>query len=779
MFKSFRSQLIAMLVFFLAMIQFISGTAILDTIKRDSINQAVKRIEVAKKVFQLSIDNRSKHLSVGVTLLASDFGFKTAVATQDAATIRSSLENNAQRVGADFGILLSPQGVSLNSTYDMVYGSDFTQLIKNNRRRRNINGFIEVDHKPYQLVLVPVKAPNVIAWVGMAFQMGNELAKEIKGITGLEVSFSSINNILEEEHLHEDHITTLEMDNIDAILAQFVREDLNADLTLFSQDNSYLTSAVKLDIEHQWAFLHLPYNSWIQNINEVTNRLIIIFSVILTLSILLSWFSARRLLKPIQVLVSKAKKMGRGEHVDIQAQAGEFGVLSKTLSGMQSRIEKREEELSFQASHDSLTGLRNRNAVEAFLSSHLNTQQGGVVLVNIRHFKDINNMMGFENGDILLCEFAQRLNLLITQDDVVARLAGDEFIVVFNSPFDEMTLTKMHHSLQQEFDISGSKVCLQICMGALFFNKQDDLTVNGIMRRVDISADEAKQSENGIAIYEQGQDESHRRTLSIIRDLPDSIASSQLFIVYQPKVNIQKRQCKNAEALIRWIHPSLGFISPVEFIPLLERSGNIQLITKWVIEEVCKQQSNWKLQDMDVQVAINLSALDLIDLSLPNYIKEMMDKYQVKAKQLAFEVTESSVMKDTKTVIHVLNALKKMGFKLSIDDFGTGQSSLAYLRDLPVDEVKIDRSFVHDIDVNESNALIVRTTIQLSHSFGFSVTAEGMENIEGLSILEDYGCETIQGYYFSKPLKSDEFLNWQSSFSYSADEWWLESSVEK
>lgn len=779
MFKSFRSQLIAMLVFFLAMIQFISGTAILDTIKRDSINQAVKRIEVAKKVFQLSIDNRSKHLSVGVTLLASDFGFKTAVATQDAATIRSSLENNAQRVGADFGILLSPQGVSLNSTYDMVYGSDFTQLIKNNRRRRNINGFIEVDHKPYQLVLVPVKAPNVIAWVGMAFQMGNELAKEIKGITGLEVSFSSINNILEEEHLHEDHITTLEMDNIDAILAQFVREDLNEDLTLFSQDNSYLTSAVKLDIEHQWAFLHLPYNSWIQNINEVTNRLIIIFSVILTLSILLSWFSARRLLKPIQVLVSKAKRMGRGEHVDIQAQAGEFGVLSKTLSGMQSRIEKREEELSFQASHDSLTGLRNRNAVEAFLSSHLNTQQGGVVLVNIRHFKDINNMMGFENGDILLCEFAQRLNLLITQDDVVARLAGDEFIVVFNSPFDEMTLTKMHHSLQQEFDISGSKVCLQICMGALFFNKQDDLTVNGIMRRVDISADEAKQSENGIAIYEQGQDESHRRTLSIIRDLPDSIASSQLFIVYQPKVNIQKRQCKNAEALIRWIHPSLGFISPVEFIPLLERSGNIQLITKWVIEEVCKQQSNWKLQDMDVQVAINLSALDLIDLSLPNYIKEMMDKYQVKAKQLAFEVTESSVMKDTKTVIHVLNALKKMGFKLSIDDFGTGQSSLAYLRDLPVDEVKIDRSFVHDIDVNESNALIVRTTIQLSHSFGFSVTAEGMENIEGLSILEDYGCETIQGYYFSKPLKSDEFLNWQSSFSYSADEWWLESSVEK
>lgn len=778
MFKSFRSQLIAMLVFFLAMIQLISGTAILDTIKKDSINQAIKRIDVAKNVFQLTIDNRSKYLSVGVALLASDFGFKTAVATRDDATIKSSLDNNAQRVGADFGILLSSDGVTINSTFNMVYGSDFTQLIKKNRRSKSIQGFIEVDHKPYQLVLVPVKAPNIVAWVGMAFQMGNELASEIKGITGLEVSFSMLDKVT-QQHAHEGHITTLDLNIVDSILGKFNNETLDTKSTLFSEDKSFLTSAVKLDIENHWAFLHLPYSSWIQNINEVTNRLVIIFSIILTLSIILSWFSARHLLKPIQVLVSKAKKIGRGEHVEIEAQAGEFGVLSKTLSGMQVRIAKREEELSFQASHDSLTGLKNRNAVEEFLSINLNTSLGGVLLINIRHFKDINNMMGFESGDILLCQFGQRIKELITPKDVVARLAGDEFLVVFNSTINELTLTKIHQALQGEFDISGSKICLQLCMGALFFTDQDDLTVNGIMRRVDISADEAKQSENGIAIYEQGQDESHRRTLSIIRDLPNSLVNSELFIVYQPKVNIQKRKCNAAEALIRWIHPTLGFISPAEFIPLLERSGNIQLVTKWVIEEVCKQQAHWQTQDMDMQVAINLSTLDLLDLSLPGFIKSLMNKYQITPYQLAFEVTESSVMKDTKTVIHVLNALKKMGFKLSIDDFGTGQSSLAYLRDLPVDEVKIDRSFVHDVDTNESNALIVNTTIQLSHSFGFSVTAEGMENIAGLSILEDFGCEIIQGYYFSKPLKPDEFLNWQSSFSYSPDEWWVEKSLEK
>jgi hypothetical protein len=406
MFKSFRSQLIALLVFFLAMIQLISGTAILDTIKRDSINQAIKRIDVAKNVFQLILDNRNKHLGVGVSLLASDFGFKTAVATRDEATIRSSLENNAQRVSADFGILLSSDGQTINSTFDMAYNSDFTQLIKRNRRSRTINGIIEVDHKPYQLVLVPVRAPNIVAWVGMAFQMGNELANEIKGITGLEVSFATLKGIHNVEK-HDSHTSTLNVTAIDSILNKFKGDDVDDNTTLFSDDENFLTSRVKLDLDNHWAFLHLPYSSWIQNINEVTNRLIIIFSVILCLSILLSWFSARRLLKPIQVLVSKAKKIGRGEHVEIEHQAGEFGVLSKTLSGMQVRIAKREEELSFQASHDSLTGLKNRNAVEIFLTENLNTSLGGVLLINIRHFKDINSMMGFETGDTLLCHLGK------------------------------------------------------------------------------------------------------------------------------------------------------------------------------------------------------------------------------------------------------------------------------------------------------------------------------------------------------------------------------------
>ena len=779
MFKSFRSQLIALLVFFLAMIQLVSGTAILDIIKRDSMEQAIKRINVAKNVFQHSIEDRSKYLSVGVTLLASDFGFKTAVASHDEATIRSSLENNAQRVGADFGILLSQDGVTINSTYEMVYGSDFTSLINQNRRKRNINGFIEVNHKPYQLVLVPVRAPNVIAWVGMAFKMGNELASDIKAITGLDVTFSRSNIYYGDNHLHESHITTLDLDNIDSILYKFNRDGFSPKSTLFSDDGEYLSSAVPLNIKDHWAYLHLPYGSWTQNISTITNRLTIIFSIILLLSILLSWYTARHLLKPIQILVSKAKQMGRGEHVNIKPLEGEFGILSKTLSGMQSRVQKREGELSFQISHDSLTGLKNRNAVEEFLSKNIHTNKGGVLLINIRHFKDINNMMGFESGDILLCEFSQRLKFLLDEKDMVARLAGDEFIVVFKDNINHDFLSDMHKALQSELDISGSNVCLQVYIGALFFNNKEDFSVNSIMRRIDIAADEAKESENGIFIYEKGQDESHRRTLSIIRDLPNAIINGQLFVVYQPKVNIKERRCDEAEALIRWVHPSLGFIPPSDFIPLLERSGNIQLVTKWVIEEVCKQLSSWKIQDLNVRVAINLSALDLADLSLPLFIKSMMEKYYLNAAQLAFEVTESSVMKDTKTVIHVLNALKNMGFKLSIDDFGTGQSSLAYLRDLPVDEVKIDRSFVHDIDTNSANALIVNTTIQLSHSFGFTVTAEGMENISGLAILEGYGCEIIQGYYFSKPLSAAEFLNWQSSFSYSADEWWHEITTEE
>ncbi|MCZ2721321.1 EAL domain-containing protein [Marinomonas sp. 15G1-11] len=326
-------------------------------------------------------------------------------------------------------------------------------------------------------------------------------------------------------------------------------------------------------------------------------------------------------------------------------------------------------------------------------------------------------------------------------------------------------------SCSDQFELAGSSINLQLSVGVLpFADSSSD--VNKVMRRIDIATNLAKNTSNGIVVYEMGQDESHQRELTIIRDLPEALETGQLFMVYQPKVNIAQRQCLSSEALIRWIHPSLGFIPPDEFIRLIEQSGNIKVLTQWVIQQVLAQQVIWQKQGMQMQVAINLSAHDLQDTHLPDQIQSSLDYFGLDASLLSLEVTESAVMADTKTVICVLGELKKLGCKLSIDDFGTGQSSLAYLRDLPVDEVKIDRTFVKNIDTNKNDALIVSATVQLSHGFGFTVTAEGMENYIGLDILESFECDTIQGYYFSKPLAAAEFYQWVSAFNTDSGKWW-------
>jgi len=257
--------------------------------------------------------------------------------------------------------------------------------------------------------------------------------------------------------------------------------------------------------------------------------------------------------------------------------------------------------------------------------------------------------------------------------------------------------------------------------------------------------------------------------------LPYSLQSGQMFVVYQPKVAIQQPRARSAEALIRWQHPTLGFIPPDEFIRLAEHSGLISQVTDWMIEQVISQLAKWSAAGFDFTVAVNLSAYDLLNPELPKQLSELLAKYQVLGCALALEVTEGAVMQDPQQVIRNLQQLRSMGIELAIDDFGTGQSSLAYLKQLPVHEVKIDRAFVKDIENNQNDELIVRATTQLAHGLGLRVTAEGLENEAGLARLLAAGVDKVQGYYFAKPLKADLFTSWMQDFPAQKGTWFKET----
>ena len=366
-------------------------------------------------------------------------------------------------------------------------------------------------------------------------------------------------------------------------------------------------------------------------------------------------------------------------------------------------------------------------------------------------------MLGYHNGDRVLQCFAERLNSLPLH--TVARIGGDEFLLISEGELNEEQICQLLEPLSQSLDIDGTRISLRTAAGAVYFPAQGT-NVNVLGRRSDIALNLAKHDNLPLFIYHQGLDESHRRELQLIQDLRPALENGDIFLVYQPKVSLAAGNCQHAEALIRWQHAELGFVPPDEFIRLAEHSGNISMISRWVVRTALAQAGVWWQQGIQMRVAVNLSIHDLSEPSFMRELAETLREHPEAAQYLSFEVTESMVMSDAEQVIKALQQLRDMGFSLAIDDFGTGHSSLAYLKRLPVDELKIDKAFVQNVNNDAKDAMIVSAAIQLGHAMNMKITAEGVETAEGVTALKQLGCDVVQGYYFSRPIRAADFEQW-------------------
>lgn len=761
MFNSLRSQLTLLLVVLLVLLALVTGYATLNTMRQDSEQQARQILKVATNVFRQTLQVRSDQLSDSVRLLASDFGFRQAVATAEQATIQSVLENHGARINANLALLFAPDGRLLSSTLPLADNTTLQQSFQQARAQQGaFTDIVSIEQQAYQIVLVPVRAPQIVAWVGMGFVLGEQLAEQIQAITGLEVSFSQL-AVNEQRVL----VSTLNAASQSAFRQQLTPLPLDEALLEIDLPKNYIAQAFALDQKQQlWAFLHLPNERWLTNYQQLRNRLLQIFGLGLALTLITAFFYTRSVTKPLEQLVKFAAAIGKGASIaPPSVKLSEIASLANSLALMRSAIFQREAELKRQAERDSLTGLGNRLAIDKHLPPILNAASGQLLQFNIAKFKYVNDSFGYSNGDILLQQLANRMqsNALVL---FCARLGADEFLLALTQAATALDRAELIQHLSEPFDLGGSAITLPLVCGCYYY-QQGEPDVNKALRRLDIALNSAKQQNVALAIYQHGQDESHQRELTIIRDLPLALSSGQLFIAYQPKVDIVAQRAISAEALIRWQHPELGFISPVEFILLAERSGNISLISNWMLQQVIKQLASWLPLHPELSVAVNLSADDLLDEQLPSRILNWLLAHQVPVTALSLEVTESAVMQDTAKAINNLMQLKQTGIKLAIDDFGTGQSSLAYLKNLPVHEVKIDRAFIKDIEHNAQDELIVQATAKLAAGLGLRVTAEGLENQAGLSRVLAAGCQQVQGYYFSKPLAAEAFSAWLNDFS--------------
>lgn len=759
MLRSLRSQLTLLLVGLLLLLAVFTGYATLNTMRNDSEQQARQLLKVASNAAGQTLQVRSDQLTDSVRLLAADFGFRQAVATAEAETISSVLDNHGARINADLAFLFTPDGRMLASTAAVQDNAVLPGLFEQARAQQGSQASVlSVGERAYQLVLVPVRAPHIIAWVGMGFSVDQQLASQIADLTGLQVSFIRLSG----ERLV-----------LSSTLSAAAKQQLAEQLQPIMLDERVLPELLPQHIsqlfalsetQQLWGVLHLPNAQWLANYQALRNQLLQIFSLGLALALVVAFVYTRSVTRPLDKLVRYAKAIGRGQEVQPPAVAlAEVGLLANTLTQMRAAIQQRERQLLEQVERDPLTGLANRLAVEKHLAARLQQQASTLLLLNIAKFRYVNDSLGYHSGDLLLQQLALRLNNETTIN-FCARLGADEFLLVIPSTLEEEQINSLLVNLAQPFDLAGSAINLQLVAGvyATTALAQD---VNAILRRLEIALANAKADNLPQAWYRTGQDESHQRELTLIRDLPQALDSGQFSVVFQPKVDIVARRCRAAEALIRWQHPTLGFVSPMEFITLAERTGNISLISNWMLQQVIRQLASWQQLHPQVAVAVNLSAADLLDDALPARILAALAEAAVPVSALTLEVTESAVMQDASRAIANLKVLKQAGIKLAIDDFGTGQSSLAYLKNLPVHEVKIDRAFIKDIEHNQQDALIVQATAQLAGGLGLTVTAEGLENHAGLSRVLDAGCQQVQGYYFAKPLSAKDFSQWLQDFA--------------
>ncbi|CAH1044350.1 EAL domain-containing protein [Halomonas sp. TD01] len=763
----FRTRLMLVLLAVVIISQIATGAAFLHATQNDALMKGNQRLEVGARVLHQLLDIRGEQLRSNVAILADDFGFKSAVATKDTATLYSVLANHGDRAQADMVMLSDLAGnVLASSHHEQGSTMPFPELFGRAQQNGHGVGVVIGNGEPYEFVLMPVRAPNLIGWVGMGFLIDEEVVQEINALTGLDISIVTYDASGDVGYLASSHQEQLAK----RLMSGHGDKLMGGAYTTHSQmsdNNNYLSYASELleSPEYQsYALLQLSRNELLGAYQHLKWQLIGIVTLMLLLTLAVAMWSARSISKPLIALALAAKRIGQGEHVGRipgAAAVAETDLLATTLLSMQEDIAKREATLHHQSRHDMLTDLPNRvSALEDIFKRIQKGQPFSLLRFAINDFRDINDTFGYALGDHLLVTLAQRMQQLPAPVSKAYRLDGDELMLLIERPYcDTSTRTELMSRLNQPINLDKSPIVPSISAGEVNYPAHG-ITPQLLLRRSDIALDKARRHRHSHESYVEGQEEQHLRQLMLIRDLQEAVKNSELWMAYQPKVDTHSGQVCQFEALMRWRHPTLGFVPPDEFIGLAERSGNIGLLSNWMLAHVCEQLHRWKCADNHLSVAVNLSASDLIDSTLPKRISGLLHRFNLTPDQLALEVTESAVMQDVDAATETLLALSQQGLKIAIDDYGTGYSSLAQIKRLPVDELKIDKSFVLKLDTQEEDLTIVRSTIEMAHNLGLKTVAEGVENSATAELLCKLQCDYLQGYWIAKPMPADDVLNW-------------------
>ncbi|MEN4751663.1 EAL domain-containing protein [Pseudomonas sp. Ps21-P2] len=763
---SFQARIAGVLIMLLLIVVFAVFIAVKAATQDAVRKQAQAQLEVGTRVFEGLLEMRGKRLRDAVQLLSTDFGFRDAVASADSATIRSVLLNHGARINANDMFLLGMDGTVMASTVAQIpEGSPFPyiQALRDLKGKNQSMLIVPLQGQPHLLVESTVLAPLPIARVVMGFSMDGDLAQELRSLSGLQVSFLSL-----VQKQPGQMISTQPETLFDSLRSVMMNPPSNEMQMTEHHSQSFLSKTLRLGSNSDSevvALLQSPLDQAMQAFAPLDKTLFWITVVALACSLVGALLLARSLSQPVSALAQAARRIGEGDYATpvVLDRRDELGLLASAINSMQSGIAERELQLAHNALHDPLTGLPNRALVMERLGSAVVAQRPVALLyLGIDNFRAISTNVGLEGVEQLLRIISGQLQEPLRPGDTVARLSDNEFLLlVQNAETDSAVAVadRLQRLLVKPQRIGEQDIAMDACIGIAAYPANGD-SATELLRRASIARQDAAQLPGRLQVYVDGRDVAHLRQISLIRDLRQAARNGELSLHYQPKLDIRNGRVTQAEALLRWQHPQFGAVSPAEFILLAERTGSIQILTNWVIEDALRQLAEWAQRGLILQVSVNISADDLLGNDLADRVAALLKLYRVPAEQLIFEITESAIMREPEQSLKVLNRLRDFGISLSVDDFGTGYSSLAHLKRLPVQELKIDQSFVRDLDETSEDAVIVRSTIEMSHNLGLKVVAEGVEYEHSLRLLERWHCDTAQGYLISRPLNAIAFEAW-------------------
>jgi diguanylate cyclase (GGDEF)-like protein len=509
--------------------------------------------------------------------------------------------------------------------------------------------------------------------------------------------------------------------------------------------------------------------STITNVAENQTRALWTFTL-LSLSLIIAGYFAleRMVLRPLASIAEALKAESQNiAGTELNSNIQETHDLIDAFITMRKQVQARQTALEYHALHDSLTNLGNRNRLtinleQAIKSAARENSSLALLVLDLNHFKEVNDTLGHPIGDQLLIEVGQRLSRLLRNADTIARLGGDEFAVLLPTANEIHAIKiaeKITTALSHPLNLDNRQIYTSASIGITVY-PQHGSDARLLIQRADIAMYQAKHNKSKLAVYDPDTDKNSLKRLGLMADLRKALKEDGLDVYYQPQVSLSENRTIGMEALLRWQHPKYGFISPEEIINLAEQTGLIHDIALWVLSRAVTQAKQWIDAGFELNLAVNLSAQNLENDHLITQVKNLLARTKFPARQLTLEITENAMMSNPERAVGILTQLDNMGIQLSVDDFGTGFSSLGYLKRLPVTELKIDKSFVTDIPNNENDAVIVRSTIDLAHNLGLTVVAEGVTDQATLDLLQILRCDIAQGFFINRPVCAEEFTDW-------------------